>query len=419
MGKYFTRTYLNLPFHTTIRYSFTFNLYGSWDLPPLGLEDYFELIFDSNEHLSVTPFTFGNQKISGFIAHSGQSLTIKLILMADQGSTDESLLLRAFFLIFTDENLGPNYVCSHHETPTETPPITKCDCPIAEFDFTRMECGSCHSDCTACFGFGSSKCYNCSQGYYLTQTTCNPCDPICPSCFGPAIAQCNSCITGYYLDQTTCIQCDPACPTCFGTGTNNCTSCISSYNLRGNSCCDQICPTCFASAITQCNSCVPGYYLAGNTCTQCDPICPTCFGAGTNDCTSCISSYNLVGNSCCDPICATCFGIGERNCTSCHQSYYLNGNSCEVCHATCLDCTGPDYNQCTACHPGFTLFRGVCVESSRCNFPFSLDVSNNLCNSHCPSLNFTSWNVSCFPPCLTSAIPDTDILCKSKNCFFI
>jgi len=370
MGKYFTRTYSNLPFHTTIRYSFTFNLYGSWDYPPEGTEDYFEVIFDGigplrfggynyHEYLHVTPspISAGNQKIFGFIAHAGLSITIKLILMADQLSGNESILLRDFFLFFTDENLGSNYVCSYYEFPTEISPTTKCDCPKAQFNFERMECGSCNSDCTTCFGIGNSKCYECSQGYYLTQTTCNPCNPICATCFG--------------------------------------------------------------SAITQCNSCTPGYYLAGNTCTQCNPICPTCNGAGTNDCTSCISSYNLRGNSCCDPICSSCFGIGERNCTSCHQSYYLDGNSCEVCHATCLDCTGPDYNQCTACHPGFTLFRGVCVESSRCNFPFSLDVSNNLCNSHCPSLNFTSWNVSCFPPCLTSAIPDTDILCKSKNCFFI
>jgi len=351
-------------------YSLSFHAIDSWSTS-LGPHDTFQILFDSLSPINCGPFEgdlefnqdicahptakdSGNLKMIGWISHSSLSLTLRFNLQLNQNSLDESLGIRDIQLNFTNTTFSSNYNCIFYTLPTFSQ--TRCTCPQNQFDFQTFQCNTCHSPlCSSCIDSGANSCSECSQGYYLpiVPGTCTNCDPICPTCFGPGTGNCNSCVSGYYLGGTSCNGCDPICPTCSGTGINNC------------------------------NSCIQGYYLDGTTCKICDPICPTCFGTGTNNCNSCI------------------------------QGYYLDGVSCRSCHTSCFDCNSFQYNQCTACLPGFILFRGVCIEINRCIPPFN-NVNNFECHSPCPNQNFSSWRLNCFPKCLTTVIPGTDALCKSK-----
>ena len=340
MNKFFERTYLNLPPHSTIIYSFNVFLFDSWSYS-LNPHDTFQILFDTLSPINYGPFdgdvihlthlcgnpNFGDTelKMTGWISHSSLSLTLRFNLKLDQTSDDESFGIRDIQLTFTNKTFASNYNCAFYYYPDFFQ--TRCVCPQNQFNFQTINCNTCHSpNCTSCIDSGVNRCYECSKGNYLTSAapgTCNNCHPICTSCFGP--------------------------------GTTNCLNCTD------------------------------GFYLSGTTCHNCDPACPTCFGAGTT------------------------------NCYTCSQQYYLNGTTCHHCHSSCLNCTSLQYNQCIACFPGFILFRGVCIESNRClSLPFTINITNNECHSPCLNQNFSSWNLSCFPACLTSAIPETDAICKGK-----
>jgi len=350
-------------------YSFTFYVIDSWNA---FQNDKIQFSFDgssSNDfgtldytqypgHICGSPDhkDSGDIKIIGWVSHSIDSLTLKFTLNLDDLSSNESFGVRDIQLAFKNISFSSNYYCAFY--PFSTFYQTRCICPQNQFNFQAINCSTCSSSsCLSCIDSGATSCYECFEGHYL------------PSVPG------------------TCTSCNPICTSCFGAGTTNC------YN------------------------CTDGHYLSGTTCNNCDPICPTCFESGTTNCYSCIQGYFLDETTCqnCDPACLTCFGLGTTNCYNCTQQHYLEGTSCYDCHSSCLDCSGSQYNQCTACFPGFILFRGVCIESNRCNAPsFTVDNVNNECHSPCPIQHFSSWNLSCIPECLTMAIPETDAICKSN-----
>jgi len=130
----------------------------------------------------------------------------------------------------------------------------------------------------------------------------------------------------------------------------------------------------------------------------------------------------------CDDACLSCFGAGPNSCFKCKDGYYFNGNVCTNCHNPCGNCGGPDPNHCKPCLSGYTLyngscifcpsgiiFEGFCIDTNRCVGLFTQIACMNFCISPCDGEPRTTWNESCFPPCLGLDIPDLELTCKGKN----
>lgn len=106
-GKYFKKTYNNIPSHNMLYYSLSF-----WEIDTWDNNDYFQLQFDSvvinawsniNFKLSSaflcgqsTREDVGAINIVGRIPHSNSSLTLKVISQLDQTSSGESFGFRDY-----------------------------------------------------------------------------------------------------------------------------------------------------------------------------------------------------------------------------------------------------------------------------------------------------------------------------------
>ena len=136
------------------------------------------------------------------------------------------------------------------------------------------------------------------------------------------------------------------------------------------------------------------------------------------------SSGNCVN---CDDACLSCFETGPDSCYKCKDGYYFDGTACTNCHNPCGDCGGPDPNHCKPCLSGYSLyngtcilcpsgiiFEGLCIDTNRCTGLFTQVVCANFCISPCDHEPKTTWNESCFPPCLGLDIPDLGLTCKGK-----
>jgi len=139
--------------------------------------------------------------------------------------------------------------------------------------------------------------------------------------------------------------------------------------------------------------------------------------------------YEVSSNNCvnCDDACLSCFGGNSSSCYRCSDGYYFNGTDCTNCDTFCAICDGPDSSDCITCAPGYILynqtcvfcpsgiiFEGSCIDANRCTGFFIPDSSTNFCISPCDGEPRTTWNESCFPPCLGSDIPDLGLTCKGK-----
>ena len=218
IGYYFQRVYTNLPAHNYIRFSMNFWAIDSWDLNQGGLDDGFQIYFDGlvldGWHMSLNSFPYQicgsmnsgwnelpNLMITGLIAHTGSSLTLRVVSDLNEDSCNESFGFRDIQLLF-DQNAAPstpavNSICGNAPI---TLPNKNCACPL---------------------------------GQYRSGGTCYNCNPLCSSCAaGSSASDCLGCISASNViwDGTKCTYCDSPCATCSGASTN-CLTCISGYYL--------------------------------------------------------------------------------------------------------------------------------------------------------------------------------------------
>ena len=225
-GDYFSRIYTGLSStHTMVYFAYSFWQIDSWN----GSPDYFQVSIDGAVITGWNTFNFGSmttaQKVQvcgmsgssypdvvdtrtfGRVAHTGTSLTFKMISQCDQDSTNESLGFRELTILVV-------------ENPTTT-------------GATQAFCGL-----SSLISLGTTWQCSCSEGQYLDSTsTCVTCDSSCSSCFGSGSNQCYECATGYSFNGTDCFSCASHCTACSGNSTNECYECESGYLLYNNNTC--------------------------------------------------------------------------------------------------------------------------------------------------------------------------------------
>jgi proprotein convertase subtilisin/kexin type 5 len=326
-------------------------------------------------------------------------------------------------------------------------------CPDGQFKNSAIPnyCQQCSSLCVLCQG-SANICTSCPTGFYLSGNTCLStcnagtyadtmmlqcvtCNSACSTCFGAGTSSCSTCKTDtntgfvYYLSLGTtkcvtlcptgqitgsnnlCVACAPQCATC-SLITTNCTKCLTISGVTAvylqNSNCVQTCMT---------GTC-PQTAASGNLCLSCDPSCSSCLGPLSTSCTACTTYLAIVYYK--DPANPTCstscpsgyFGVSANNtcsqcqagCSSCQinstycqgcqnvgsipyylinnlclnvcpNDYYPNGNLCSACHIQCATCTGPSTSQCSSCNNA--TVGGVFTQ-------YYLAIRTSICSQFCP-----------------------------------
>ncbi|KAL4477067.1 hypothetical protein ABPG72_015380 [Tetrahymena utriculariae] len=280
---------------------------------------------------------------------------------------------------------------------------------------------SCFSQCSTCYGSGSTQCGSCIDGYYYdpANSTCNQCTPPCLTC--SSLSTCQTCQSGQYLNSSqTCVSCSTGCSSCNQSGCLQCSDssasvnaskvcvCQSGFYLMASGVCQACslgCSTCNQNECLQCSDskaspnaskvcvCQDGFYLDSNgACQACNSTCLTC--SSQNVCTSCDSSIQFrqldsqtktcnclsgyiqvpgqdICQKCTSP-CLVCTSLTA--CQTCQSGYYLNSqNSCSPCSIGCSNCNQngclqcsdskaqPDSNNVCVCQNGYYLdSNGVC-----------------------------------------------------------
>jgi len=194
-----------------------------------------------------TPFTdFPPFTMYIYMPHTASSLTIKLINLLNEGTSNESLGMRDLIITFVELASPEQRSCGISSISL---PYNACPCPQTNQYMDPPVTGICH-----------------------------PCYSLCATCSGPAINNCYSCYPGWYLSGSQCFLCNGNCATCVGTATT-CTSCVQWRFLAHSQCF----PTCVFPLYSSVDT---------NSVTWCNTPCPSSVAYWDGTChSSCTSSF--------------------------------------------------------------------------------------------------------------------------------
>ncbi len=441
IGNYFQRVYTNLPAHNYIRFSLNFWAIDSWDLNQNGHDDGFQLYFDGmvidGWHMSLAYFPsqicgvtsnawneLPNIMITGLIAHTGSSLTFRVVSDLNEESCNESFGFRDIQLLF-DQN-GPtglgNAMCANAPV---TLPNRNCACPQGQYR-SGASCLPCNAYCSACFGPSASDCYGCiaSSSVIWDGTQCTPCYSTCATCSG-ASANCLTCVAGYYWIPLV-NKCVVRCPwPLIAVGTTCVSPCsVDQFVMWDGVTCASTCPAPFQSM----NEADVGVMVLKLCMFPCSPV-EFLYWDGTcgQDCGSplVISNTGLDGRKLCTFPCTYDYqyaywdGSCSSSCDPPRITHLQNGR--RICRQPCLDgqylyWTGECVNSCPVYHTTptvgsilycsypcavsqFLYWDGVCRNT--CPFPLNTRVqySRQYCDYPTSTGNSLYWDGSSASGC--------------------
>ena len=395
IGFYFQRVYINLPAHNYIRFSMNFWAIDSWDLNQGGRDDGFQLSFDGlvldGWHMSLSSFTYNlcgtmnnawyempRIMVSGLIAHTGSTLTFRVISDLNEESCNESFGFRDLQFVF-DQN-----------APTGSPAVNTI-CGRGP-DSVRLPNKNCD-------GYS-----NCALTQYQSGTSCYNCNSLCSSCVPSGSASdCYGCIASSNViwDGTKCTTCTSPCATCSSSPTN-CLTCSSGYLLPWTGTCEVRCqwPLYDCGSNTCCSRCTVSnpqdyyHYWDGTTCLSTCPapyVAITEYGSLTPElrilklCTfPCSASEYLYWDGTCQHDCGGPLTIVDTG---------ISGM--KKCTWTCTDTAQ------------YLYWDGSC--SLTCDAPFLPKLQNNrrICAKPCPLNQYYYWNGDCMDTCGGFLLPVT------------
>ena len=147
-----------------------------------------------------------NIRIFGRAAHSGSSLTFKLISGCDQDSSNESIGFRDLTMLLADSPTTTGATQAFCAITTNSVGSVACSCAEGKYLDSSSTCVTCDSSCSSCFGSGSNQCYECASGYSFDGANCFACTSPCTSCSGTDTNECYECESGYLLYNNQCIE---------------------------------------------------------------------------------------------------------------------------------------------------------------------------------------------------------------------
>ncbi|KAM3127649.1 hypothetical protein pb186bvf_020246 [Paramecium bursaria] len=230
---------------------------------------------------------------------------------------------------------------------------SKCEqCSYGYYLDSSSQCAACSiTNCALCVS--ASTCSQCSPGYYINSGSCTPCSTsncaLCPS------NSCSTCTTGFYPSQASspvsCYTCPQNCLRCVAPG-GTCQTCNTGYLLQGNGCVSLASANCLSVNTSQgCAVCAYGFYFNNGYCLQCvDPyagfICnPNLqyINGGTTPQSQTTSYVNYLTYGPGTPLlasqyCLNSSGVQVQYCQQsapmaaiCQNGYYWSGQICVLC----------------------------------------------------------------------------------------
>ena len=206
--KRINRTYLNLPEHTLILFTIKLWALDSWERNSAGTQqDHAQIEFDPNPAIDLFSLYWVDYQflpsicglddrpeakdllIFGFVPHSGDSLSLKIISKMNANTWDESFGIREIKLLFSTSSISAP-LCAI--VPVQSYGFPNCTCSkgFYAFGFPSTICKECHPNCDSCCGPSKADCYECKEGNYFDGIGCTNCHSLCSRCFGPNFYQC-------------------------------------------------------------------------------------------------------------------------------------------------------------------------------------------------------------------------------------
>jgi len=430
LGKYWYRTYDNLPPHNAVKLQITVYAIDSWD--GQGSNDHFEITFDNTNlvlwtlltYVNHDPMWYATTDICGStdyndlpplntyitMAHSADNLTLKFINGCNEESTNESVGFRGIILTFFNQT--PTVSTSYCGVASSGYPMPNHPCTCAAGTTMTSTssglCGPCHSSCATCNGPSSSSCVTCNAGSYLKDGSCLNCISPCATCNGDP-DWCISCETGLFLINSTCHLCPaPLSQTLSGWVWYCVSPCqLDEFVLWDGGCASTCDYPLFVTTVAN-------YSICNFPCAD---ITEHLYWNGSciSGCPSPLNGANYHSRYFCSYDCAI------------DEYLYWNGSCAGNCPApltweiqgtneTRLFCWYP-------CQPGEYLYwNGSCLEN--CSLPLSSEIQGtvdprNFCWYTCQPDEYLYWNGSCLSTCpspLTPEVQGEDV--QRKFCWY-
>ncbi|ELP86152.1 protein serine/threonine kinase, putative [Entamoeba invadens IP1] len=154
--------------------------------------------------------------------------------------------------------------------------LSKCDlvmatytgCVVCKDGYMRSSdgktCEKCHMSCKTCTNDGT--CISCNNEYYRTATNNTKYCTIqseLNNCLNKTISGCYECDNGFYISNNLCKPCNEKCTTC--TSLDYCTNCTENNVLLNDICTSftEI-PNCISASSNKCDKCAEKYQLNTN-----------------------------------------------------------------------------------------------------------------------------------------------------------
>jgi len=268
--------------------------------------------------------------------------------------------------------------------------ITSGFCTVCS-NLTTLSASGCIFTTSNCVSYNfNGRCTNCSQGYVQVQRACLPISSNCLT-FGADQSQCAVCIAGYHLISNQCFQDIDGCLSF--SQQNQCTMCSIKYQLVNGNCYYND-PNCLAEDENGlCIGCTSGYLPAKGRCVYYDPYCLT-YDQNNLTCTLPIGSFALSQFSLQQQLTYLNFVLqaaaASQSAASSdfsggqgQGSYSRNGIIYELPYAGLSSTTIARYTingNILACKSGYTLFQGLCVNSTANCFSYNQYGNCQSCN---------------------------------------
>ncbi len=417
----FSRTYEDLPTHTTIYVDIGIKLIGGWK----DSQDTLRFIVDDEtiatfliEEVGATDGANScdnsgekdiDTRLVGKLSHSADSINFEFSWeLTTEGASfaihDVSLILSSDTT--ADSLVFMNLVDTSVSVDPAGNPTGETTCQTGSYWETNA-CVECNEACSDCFGSGDNECYQCATNYNFIDDKCQQCATDCSLCSAVASGNCLLCNAGFTLES------DGTCTEDADSGHG----CDSPYIYKyEDASCEATCSTPYVEEWQDkvgyfCNKpCSDGQFLLedGECADECDSEtheevetdgidycnaksssgsdCPTASGyiyPNSSCLTTCVSPYTITKgdtSSSCDPPCED-------------GQYYVLANK------TCQD----------ECKDGIGIISGgngilYCQDFGKCNST-QFQYEDGLCKSSCPfpyKTNKTSTTTLCKTPCADS-----------------
>jgi len=440
-GKYMERVYDNLPAHNQIGFHVATYLLDSWDAGSDDYQIYFDGVTVTGISIDTDSYTTLSDRcgdpsredfpvIHSFaqVPHTANTLTLRIISLLDQDSTNESLGIRNIVFNFMTVDTPLTGFCGKCSVDL---PSKWCSCLSNQYTLAPQTgyCLDCDSSCATCSDGSTSGCIMCPDGNLAVGGVCPTCTSPCESCTSNP-TECTSCENPYYLSFTSCY---PSCPLP-----------LSAVTSAGLFYCNTPCPGQYAYWNQDCEATcdfpldalgMNGYQVCNFPCSSaqflywdqsCSISCSSpltlrfehdrAFCDYGCDATEFLYWDSSCGTSCPDPLQIQVQGSVPRQfcifpCSDSTQYLYWDGSCSSTCPSPLAKSNSKGRKFCDyPCNIASQIayYNGACEAS--CQAPFQVKTYSNyqICGSPCTGTLFLYPDGSCRSSCDKSYYPTID-----------